>query len=97
MNSKTLLTLGLVLALGALGGLATGCDDESDYCRAYCEMAADCLDCGGAGADIKKCENECVDLSFSEQKALSNCAKDCGNVLACRQIAGFIPPTPCEY
>ncbi len=91
---RLVLTLATLMALCA-GGLA-GCDDESDYCLAYCEKAAECLDCGGS-VDLDRCQDECVDLTIAQQKKLANCAKDCENILACRQIAGFMPPTPCDY
>lgn len=85
------------LALGTfLGVVASGCYDESDACTDYCEMAAGCLDCGG-NISLDQCRDECVALSISQQRALSNCAKDCPNVLACQQMVGFPPPSPCVY
>lgn len=88
--------LALCLALGVLGLGSTGCDDESDYCRAYCEESAGCLGCGGSVA-LDGCISDCVDLSFSQQRKLADCAKSCENIYACSQTAGFIPPTPCNY
>ena len=84
----------LVLFLAILP--AGGCYDISDACRDYCEMAADCLDCGGA-VDVSGCQSECEGLSISQQKALATCADDCANISACRDMVGFMPPTPCVY
>ena len=84
----------LLMAGGTLGG--AGCDDESDYCRAYCEEAAGCLGCGGSVA-LDGCVSDCIDLTLSEQRKLADCAKSCENIYACSQTAGFIPPNPCTY
>ena len=81
---------------GVLGALSAGCFDESDACRAYCEKAAECLDCGG-NISLDQCQNQCLDLSIDEKKALGDCATDCPNIYACRDLTGFQPPTPCVY
>lgn len=91
LSITALLALTTVLAPGL-----TACYDESDACRDYCVMAADCLDCGG-NISLDQCQDDCVNLSISQQRALANCAKDCPNVLACQQMVGFPPPSPCVY
>lgn len=86
----------LVLFFGALGVAISGCFDESDACRAYCEKAAECLDCGG-NVSLEQCQNDCMDLSIDQKKKLGDCATDCANIYACRDLTGFQPPTPCVY
>lgn len=89
----------IVLAAAFCGVLATApaCTDESDACRAYCDQAADCLNCPASTASLQRCQDECVARTFSEQKKLANCAKDCANFSACPAIVGFNPPNPCDY
>lgn len=93
---KPVRLISFVALLTASGAGAAGCYDESDACRDYCEMAADCLDCGG-NISLDQCRDECVALSFDQQKALADCARDCPNVYACQQMVGFSPPSPCVY
>jgi hypothetical protein len=87
----------LPLLLGALLLAAPGCYDESDACRDYCHQAAHCLNCSATTESLDRCQDECIALTISEQKALANCAKDCANFFACPSIVGFTPPNPCDY
>jgi len=94
MRNGTFVMLGLVAALLLA---APGCYDESDACRDYCYMAADCLNCPRTTASLDRCQDECIALTIPQQKELGNCAKDCANVFACPSMVSFTPPSPCDY
>ncbi len=71
------------------------CTSETDYCRAYCQRAGECEQCGGVVA-IDECVEECKDLDFETQKKLVDCYKgECENIYICDQIIGTTRPSPC--
>ena len=72
-----------------------GCTSETDYCRAYCQRAGECLNCGG-DIDIDGCIDECKDLDRDTQEDLVNCYKgECENIFICDEIIGQESPSPC--
>ena len=96
MSLQRFATVALLTLLPALSLGQASCYGEADACRDFCEMAANCLDCGG-NISLDQCKNECLSLSINQKKALANCAKDCLNIYACEQMVGFRPPNPCVY
>lgn len=96
MTIRLLAPVALVALFPLMALSQGGCYDDSDACRDFCEMAANCLHCGG-NVSLTQCKDECVALSIDQKKALATCAKDCPNMYACEQMVGFPPPNPCEY
>ncbi len=75
--------------------LLSSCETEKDYCRAFCQRAGECENCGGS-IDMDGCINECADLETSVQKKLTNCYKGgCENIFNCAAIIGQQRPSPC--
>ncbi|MBU1241465.1 hypothetical protein KKF84_12485 [Myxococcota bacterium] len=71
------------------------CTTEQDYCRAFCQRAGECENCGGV-VDIDGCIDECKDLDTDTQKLLVNCYKgECENIFNCNDIIGQERPSPC--
>ena len=71
------------------------CTSETDYCRAYCQRAGECEQCGGVVA-IDECVDECKDLDLDTQKKLVDCYKgECENIYICDQIIGTTRPSLC--
>ena len=76
-------------------GLFAGCTSETDYCRAFCQRAGECENCGG-NVDIDGCIEECKDLPRETQEKLVDCYKgDCENIFMCEDIIGTQRPSPC--
>ncbi len=72
------------------------CTPETEYCRAYCQRAGECEQCGGE-IDIKGCIRDCKDLSREQQEKLVDCYKgECENIYICDLILGVPRPTPCQ-
>ncbi|MFH2010578.1 MAG: hypothetical protein ABI333_28515 [bacterium] len=91
---------GLFALLSALTLLLTagpGCYDEAGACMDYCRQAAACLTCPYTDDSLKRCQQECMDLSISEQKKLPRCTDECSNYFACDDLVGFTAPRPCDY
>ncbi len=85
----------VLLALFMLFVTLTACTTEQDYCRAFCQRAGECENCGGV-VDIDGCIDECKDLDTDTQKLLVNCYKgDCENIFNCSEIIGETRPSPC--
>ncbi len=76
-------------------GSMWACTSEADYCRAYCQRAGECEQCGGVVA-IDECVDECKALDSETQKKLVDCYKgECENIYICDQIIGTTRPSPC--
>ncbi|MBN2723550.1 MAG: hypothetical protein JXR95_05700 [Deltaproteobacteria bacterium] len=87
------------ILLFILAGFAvsfSSCASESDYCRAFCQKAGECADCGGL-VDMDGCIDECLSLDDETKKKLVDCYKgdDCYNYFMCSQIIEQTPPSPC--
>jgi hypothetical protein len=78
------------------------CTNEIDYCRAFCQKAGTCYDCGGE-VDMDGCINECKSLDTSIQKKLVDCydvdEQDCSQMFLCSEIIDELDatsiPSPC--
>lgn len=87
--------IGHILSFVLLVCLLLSCTSETDYCRAYCQRAGECEQCGGL-IDIDGCVQECKDLDLDTQKKLVDCYKgECENIFICDQIIGTMRPSPC--
>jgi len=73
----------------------SSCTSETDYCRAFCQKAGECENCGG-NVDINGCIDECKTLDTETQKKLVDCYKgECENIFICNDIIGTQRPSPC--
>ncbi|MBU1221093.1 hypothetical protein KKF34_01305 [Myxococcota bacterium] len=72
------------------------CTSETDYCRAFCQKAGECANCGGV-VDIDGCIDDCKNLDDETQEKLVDCYKgECENYFMCADIIGQNPPSPCK-
>jgi hypothetical protein len=90
--------LWLALALGGLLLATTAtCTDDQDLCKAFCQQAAECLECGGTTANLDRCYDVCSnDLTIEEKKGLSSCTQDCANMRSCPAFTAHPDLNPCR-
>jgi len=93
---KKIFAATILTSVLAFTGVFYSCSSETDYCKAYCQKAGECIECGGE-IDMDGCIDECKSLDTDTQKKLVNCYKgDCENIFICDEIIGTKKPSPCQ-